>query len=174
MASQQTSVAAAAIAIAGQLADNGFKFVESRISTEASAEIPFGTMVTWGTSKDTDALKLNTSAAAMVGKLAGVVVFEQAYAKDTELGTTGLKPGATLNLLRRGRIYVLPEESVAPGDAVRVRAAGTGTIGAFRKTSDTGNTLDCSKFAQWVTSGSSTVPAVLEIDLVGMGMATAD
>lgn len=178
MAAIQTTVAAASIAFAGMLADadQGVR-VESRLSEEASAEIPFGTMVIRGsTSEDAGALQLHTSSASMAPLLAGIVVHDHSYAKDTELGDTGLKPGTTLNLLQRGRIYVQPEDSVDPGDAVKVRAvaAGAEVKGAFRGAADGTDCVDISKFARWITSGTASVPAVLEIDMVGASQAVAD
>lgn len=178
MAARQTSVAANAIAFAGMLAvsDQGTR-IESRVSEEASAEIPFGTMVIRGsTSEDLGALQLHTSSASMAAQLAGIVVHDQTYAKDTELGDTGLKPGVMLNLLQRGRIWVQPEDTVDPGDAVKVRAVVTGSEvkGAFRGAADSTDCVDISKFARWVTSGTSAIPAQLEIDMVGASQAVAD
>jgi hypothetical protein len=178
MGAVQTSVAAAAIAFDGMLADadQGTR-VESRIQAEASAEIPFGKMCVRGaTNEDTSAVKPHTSAAASAPLLCGVVVHDHTYAKDTELGDTGLKPGTTVNLLQRGRIYVTPEDDVDPGDAVKVRvvAAGAEVAGSFRAAADATDCVDISKFARWITTGSSTKPAVLEIDMVGASMATAD
>lgn len=178
MAVPQTSVAAAAIAFAGMLADSDQgRRIESRVNAEASAEIPFGVMVVRGaTSEDTDALLPHTSAAASAPLLAGIVVHSHNYAKDSQLGSTGLKPTVMLNLLQRGRIYVQPEDSVDPGDAVKVRVvvAGAEVKGAFRGAADAADCVDISKFARWITSGTSTVPAVLEIDMVGAAQATAD
>ena len=177
MASSQTSVAAAAIGFAGMLADSDqAPRVASKINEEASAEIPFGTMVIRGTDEEMQALQLHTSAAAVAALLAGVVVHDHSYAKDTELGTTGLKPGVTLNVLERGHVYVLTEETVTPGDAVRVRAvvSGNEVKGAFRTSADSTDCVNISKFARWVKGGTTTVPAVLEIDMVGASQAAAD
>lgn len=176
--SQQTTVnARMTIAFAGMLADSDrVVHCDSRFNEEASNEIAFGTAVVRGTTnKDNGALRPHTSAAAAAPLFAGIVVHSHDYARDVELGTTGLKPKVTMQVLQQGRIYVLPEESVAPGDAVRFRAiAGAGTVGAFRKTADAGNSVDISKFARWITTGSTTVPAVLEIDMAGAKDATAD
>lgn len=181
MTATQTSVAAASYAFAGQLADNdqGTR-INTRANAEASAEMPFGIMVVRDTvnsgQEDNCILLPHTSAAAAAPLLAGITVHQHTFAKDTQLGSTGVKPTNALAVLRRGRIYVLPEESVSPGDAVRVRVvtAGAEVKGAFRKSADATDCVDISKFAQWVTSGSSSVPAVLEIDMVGQSQATAD
>lgn len=177
----QTSIADPAIAYAGQLADNdqGAR-INSRLNAEVSAEMPFGIMVVRDTvnagQEDRCILLPHTSAAAAAPLLAGITVRHDIYAKDTQLGDTGVKPTNALEVMRRGRIYVFPEESVTPGDSVRVRVvtAGDEVKGAFRKSADATDCVDISKFAQWITSGSSSVPAVLEIDMVGQAQALAD
>lgn len=176
MSLPQTSVANPAIAVDGMLADDGPKNILSKINGEASAEIPFGKMVARG-SADDEVLKL----AATSDKLVGVVVFGQAYAKTAggatlELGTTGLTPNTLMDVLSEGRMYVFPEEAVTPTSAVRVRAvaAGAEVAGAFRATADSTDCIDISKFARWLTTGSSTVPAVVEIDMRNAALAVAD
>lgn len=177
MSLPQTSVANPAIAVAGMLADDSLgKDVLSKINGEASAEIPFGVMVAKG-SADDECLKL----AATSDKLVGVVVYGPAYARSVgsttlELGTTGLTPNTLMDVLNVGRIYVFPEEAVTPASAVRVRAvaAGAEVAGAFRATADSTDCIDISKFARWLTSGSSTVPAVVEIDMRNAALAVAD
>lgn len=167
----QTSVAnqSDTPAFAGMLADSKFSDIVSYIQAEASAEIPFGSMVKHGT-LDGDAKAL----AATSDKLAGIVVHAHNYAKDTELGTTGLKPKAQLNVLRSGRIWVAVEEAVAVGGAVRTRAVAPGTLGVFRTTADAGKSIDISKFARFLTSTSGAGFALLEIDMSGAANATAD
>jgi len=173
----QTSVAAnMTVGIAGAIADANLASVDSRVNEEASAEMPFGVMVVRGTAKATDAKLLHTSAAASAPLLAGVVVYSASYAKPEELGDDGVKPNMTVGLLQKGRVYVLPEEDVAPGDAVRVRAvvAGAEVAGAFRTSADAADCVDISSFSRWITAGSSTVPAIVEIDMTGAAGATAD
>jgi hypothetical protein len=174
----QTSVADnMTIGIVGALADANLASVDSRVNEEASAEIPFGVMVVRGTAKATDALLLHTSAAVSAPLLAGVVLYSAAYAKPEELGDDGVKPNMTVGLLQKGRVYVLPEEAVEPGDDVRVRAVAGGSeqAGAFRTTADdTSDCIDISSFARWITAGSSTVPAVVEIDMTSAAGAVAD
>jgi len=168
MAAPQTAVSEAmAIGFAGALADSGNKTCASKYSEEASAEIPFGVMVVKGTDEDNGVLLPHTSGVASADIMMGVVVHSHAYAKDTELGDSGLKPKVSLDVLTHGRIYVLPEETVTPGDPVRVRviAAGLEQKGAFRTTADSTDCVDISSFARWTKGGSSTVPAVLELDM---------
>ncbi len=168
MSAPQTSVTTAmAPAFAGMLADTSGKRCSAKYSEEASAEIPFGVMVCRGTDKDDGALLLNTSSAAMADILLGVVVHSHAYDKDNELGDTGLKSAVSFDVLTHGRIYVLPEETVHPGDAVRVRAVAGGSEvkGAFRTTADSTDCVDITSFARWARGGDSTTPAILELDM---------
>lgn len=176
----QTSVSTAPLSkpFPGVLADASYvKHTDSCVSAEASAEIPFGVAVVRdGTNKDTGVKLPHTSAAASAPLFRGVTVHSHSYARGSELGDNGLKPKVTVLVLQRGRIWVLPEEAVAPGDAVRFRvvAAGAEKAGAFRATADSTDCVDISKFARWVTSGNSTTPCQLEIDVNGAEDAAAD
>lgn len=178
MAAYVTSIGFADIGFAGMPADSDpATRTEGRINREASAEIRWGVMVARdATYKNNGCVLLNTSAAAMEQLLVGVVVFQQDVSKPEQLGDTGLKPGVNCRIMRRGHIYVLPEETVDVGDAVRVRAVATGSekAGAFRKTADGTDCINVSKFCRWVRGGNTTTPAVLEIDMVGAGNALAD
>lgn len=174
----QTSVSTTISApYAGLVSDVGNKHIASGVSAEASAEIPFGVAVLRdATNKDTGRVLPHTSAAVSAARFAGVIAHSHAYAKDSELGTVGLKPKTTLQVMERGRIWVLPEEAVTPGDAVRFRAVATGgeQAGRFRTTADATDCVNISSFARWVTSGNSTTPAELEFDIVNAALATAD
>ena len=179
VAGQQTAVTTpASAAFAGMLADSGIgTVIDSKVSAEASAEMRFGIAVLRDTTDEDNGVVLPlTSSAVSAPRFAGIVVHSHDYAKDTELGDTGLKPKVTVNVLQRGRIWVQPEDTVDPGDTVKFRAvvAGAEVAGAFRAAADSTDCVDISKFARWITSGSSTVPAILEIDMVGSSQATAD
>lgn len=161
------------LAQAGTIADPSFvKHADSLRNDHASAEIPFGVMVAASSDPGDGALPLT----ATDNVLAGIVVYDHAYARLAELGDTGLKPDVVMTVLKRGRIYVLPEETVVPGGAVRVRAVVTGSevAGAFRTTADSTDCIDISAFARWVRGGSSSSPAVLEIDMLFAQTAVAD
>jgi hypothetical protein len=100
----------------------------------------------------------------------GVSMHSHAYSKGDgdldELGDDGLKPTASVAVLRKGTIRVLLEEDVAAGDPVRVRVvAGVGEqLGAFRTSADTTDCALC-PFAQFVEGGSDGGTALLEIDM---------
>jgi len=167
-----------AVGVAGDIADLSTVksgLIDAATSEEASAEIPFGTMVIQGTG-DHGCLKLHTSAAAMEQLLLGIAVRSHDFARGSELGDTGLKPGATFGVGRRGRFWVVPEDAVAPGDPVRVRAvvAGNEVKGAFLTAADSTDAIDISAFAQWKTSADAGELAVVEIDMTNSALAVAD
>jgi hypothetical protein len=176
---QQTSVAdAMTIGFPGLLADGtNLKNCDSKYNAEASAELPWGCgVVRHSSDEDNAVVKPHTSAAAAAPLFAGVLAHSHDYAPDIEVGTTGPKSKVTCSVLTHGRIYVLPEENVTPGDAVRMRVvtAGAEVAGKFRTTADGTDCINLSKIARWVTTGSSTVPAILEIDLTGAADVAAD
>lgn len=162
------------IGIAGQLADlhtAEFGDVVHAVSEEASAEIPFGVMVKQGTADD-GVLLLS----ANDDNIKGIVVHGHHFSKPVELGDTGLKPGISFGILRKGRIFVVAKTNVTPASEVHVRAvvAGAEVKGEFRGTSDGTDTIDITGFAKWVTSASSGEVAILEIDMSQSALATAD
>lgn len=175
----QTAVAAAPdFGVPGDIADlqtarSGV--IDSAKSEETSAEIPFGVMTCQGTA-DEGAKLLNTSAAAMVGKLLGISVRSHDFAIGSELGSTGLKPGAMFGCGKKGRFKVLVEEAVTPSSDVRVRAvaAGDEVKGAFRATADGADCVDCSAFCKYITSAGEDEVAVVEVDMANSNLAVAD
>ena len=83
----------------------------------------------------------------------------------------GVKQNEEANVLRKGTIWVRPEDAVTPASGVHVRItanAGVGTaLGAFRGSADGGNTVDISSKARWVTSsvdGAENGLAKLEVN----------
>lgn len=153
-------------ALAGNLVDNDHASLASYINAEASAHIPFGTMMVQGT-LDKDALLPNTSTAAAAPKMIGIVVRSQAYERAQEIDATGLLPGVELQILKRGKVYVVSEEDVTPASAVRVRVlTGTGTvIGGFRTSADASKCVDISKYARYLNTATAGTPVAVEIDM---------
>lgn len=177
MTAAQTSVTYPDIAFPGMVADNGQTHRVGKRNAEASAEIAFGlAVVRDATDKDGSVVLPHTSAAAAAPLLEGIVTSQHIYDPDLQLGDTGVKPGLIVYVARRGRVYVTPEQAVAPGDAVRVRVVATGDEkkGAFRKDADSTDCVDISAFAQWRTTGSATKPAELEFDFLHAKSAVAD
>lgn len=153
-------------AFAGMLADSNIALndIFGAVQAEASAEIPFGVMCCKGTG-DNDA-KLP---AASNAKLIGVLIHSHTYEPRLDLGTVGVKPGAMLNIMNKGRVWVLVEENVTREDRAYIRyAAGAGgtQLGAFRKSSVSGETIDATKTCKFVTSASAGQLAVVEVDML--------
>src|ERR1041384_940053 len=149
MAGQTTVKTAPAVGLPGTPADEATARGQGTVSAtseEASAEIPRGLAVQATTTNSDYGAKLITGTG---NKLAGIVMRSDDMS-DSDLGSTGYKPGATFPLGRKGRFFVTIEENVTPASSVRIRCAGTGTIGAFRATADSTNCLDCTPFAKWV------------------------
>ena len=145
---------------AGMLADNNPRNdILSRASEEATS-FPYGVALVRGTDLETQ-VKLPTAAAAILG----IAVHTHA----NEVGSDGLNKidlDDAVNVLHEGRIYVIPEETVAVGDPVYVRiATGAGGTqkGAFRNDADTATALLASGM-RWIQGGTSTTVAILEID----------
>lgn len=134
----------------------------SYVNAESTAEIPFGVLVVQATDEDESA-KLPDGTGDVPY---GVVCFSHAYARGTELGSTGLTPKTEMGVLGHGTIWVATEDAVDPGDAVRVRTSGTGQLGAFRAAQDTTNTAVLTG-ARWLTSTSGAGVALLELNMTG-------
>ncbi len=167
----------------GQLSDSSDltdtrSFVNAMTAaTDGTDVLPFGTLValeTDGTIKRLD---------AQADVVAGVVVLSDAYEVGTEVAAsneTGGPPGvmakAVVSVLQRGRIWVLLDETVAAGDAVRyyAKAVSGKRQGAFRTTDPTGtDTVLITAGARFVTGGTTTTGAELEIDVLNLAF-TAD
>src|SRR5262245_22862956 len=113
----QTSYSAnMSAAFEGQLADNGPNDIITRVQGEASAGMEFGLMLAEDTSVDSDAILLVDANSVPVG----VLVRSQAYGVPDEYDpeNDGVQPGAHLNILRKGRIWVAVEEAVTKGDPI--------------------------------------------------------
>lgn len=163
------------LGIPGQLANEHSERtaeVVTRTSEEASASIPFGVFVQKGTD-DGDVKKLT----ATTNKLVGIVVWEANFTPVYQVDDTGLKPGVTMAVMRKGAIIVYPETAVIAHTSevhVRAIAAGSEVAGAVRATADGTDTIDCTAFATWLTSADAGEPAVLEIDMANAALAVAD
>src|SRR5690606_2312934 len=147
--SQQTSVTAMSVAFDGMVADSAPFVSDSKYNAESSVEIPFGRAVVRHASDKVNGVVLpHTSASASAAIFEGIAIHTHDYSPEIELGLIGVKPGVQLSVMRIGRVYVTPEESVAPGDPVRFRAVATGTeqFGAFRTSADSTDCVDISAF----------------------------
>jgi hypothetical protein len=148
----QTSYAEQAPAFAGMPFDLSWGMVKDTfIQGEASAEIPFGAFVVQSaaptlpgtaTAPNVPTAKLPAASGDNFGG-GGIVLHSHWYDKRLQLGTTGVKPGNLLTVVRRGRLWVNGEVALAITDAVYARytASGGNTPGNFRNNDDTSKAL---------------------------------
>ena len=160
--SQTTYSVEATVAFEGMLGDpsGGPSRRSISLANEDSAAAFFGRGVTFGTDPDTQfALPSGTGAV-----LAGITVHRHETQDATD---DGIAQDETCELLRGGRIWVLPEDAVTPTSDVywRHTTGGAGeVIGQFRTDADTAQ-ADQVTSARWLTSASAGNPALLEINL---------
>lgn len=173
----QTSVdATMEIGLEGQLADfqsNADAIVDTGISEEASAAIPFGFFVQKGTNQD--GVKLPTGATTPV-QLRGISVHGHSFERKTELFDDGLQPKAVFGVLQRGRVFVKANTDVVVGDEVHVciDTHSGYEIGRCGKDGQAGDTIDITAFARWVRGGLKGSVVVLEIDMNNAALGSAD
>lgn len=108
--------------------DNGFSDVVSWIATVA---IPFGVLVY--ESAEGKATLPTATGNVTAGKV-GIALIDHNKASGV-----GYEVGDAVRVMRRGRVWIATEETLAFGDVLFARfAAGTGTqLGAFRNDADT-------------------------------------
>jgi hypothetical protein len=149
-----------ATGLPGMLADANIQDVkiDSLIATEA---LPFGIFVV--TSENECSLP-DGGATDVTNGRGGIVLRDPA--KPTG---EGYEAGDVVPVLRKGRVFVLTEETVTYDDAVYVRYASGGggsQAGSFGDDADTATRgiLPNSKYRY---GGTTTNPAVLDLDLLG-------
>ena len=141
----------------GMLADLNPLVTESGYNSESSAEAAFGAPVRVDALADRAFLLTNLANPAIYG----LVVHDDSYDPRVELGTTGLKTGVKMTVLRAGRITVkVGSTNVTKGSRAYYQTTTGGWVGA----SIVGDTIDTSKQAVIVSSASSGGTCVLEVD----------
>lgn len=177
---QSSVITAMVAAFPGMNADNsdsGDNYL-SRVSGETTLQLPFGHAVMQGTNDD----QCVSCTSQTPGQLLGIVAYSAANQIDTELGTVadsngnlGIKPGMTVQIKYRGRLWVKTDEGVDPTSAVKIRTSSVSSVGpgSFRKTALATHTLDISKFARYCGTYASGF-AMLDFDFRMSGSFTAD
>lgn len=161
----QTSYSyAPATAFAGLLADDGVRDVLSRVNPVDA--IPFGCAVVLGVDPDNDC-KLPAAAADITtaANALGIAFSTQAI-ESSASGVAQYPVKSSVNVLRKGRVWVQVEEAVTPASPVFVRyASGAGGTqkGAFRASADTATAAQWAN-ARYVTSAGIAGFAQVEID----------
>jgi hypothetical protein len=145
-------------AVEGQLYDGDHK-ADSRVAYGSMAP---GRLVVWHAGDDDEIVRLPTATGEVTaGNPVGVLFFDPMAPNNPYIAGDAVAP------VRKGRVWVLPEEAVTPASGVFVRfATGSGgsALGAFRASADTATAVQLTR-ARWITSGDSTHLTVLEIDL---------
>lgn len=151
---------------AGALAEYGQGIdIRSYVSEEATLGLPFGIAVMQGT--DDNGCLLPTSSGA---KILGLTVHQHAqdpYFLPASPSTAGVPLKGTVGVLRRGRMYVLPEVSVVPHDPVYARYTASGgntQLGALRNDGDSSKALQISQ-AEFLTTASAAAAAIVDINV---------
>lgn len=135
------SYAEQARAFAGMKSDLRDDTIESYIQGEVSAEIGFGTAVAQGAASavagtpDKAILMVNGSSVVV-----GVLVHAHNYDRETQLGSTGVKPQNLIGVMRKGQVYMVHEGAVTKGGTCFVRhtaGAGGSQKGVVRADADT-------------------------------------
>jgi len=156
-----------AIGIEGQLYGTGQHEVLTMINQETEAgdgtdEMAFGHAVKFeGSTNDQGA----SIVGAQADLVAGIVLHSHAYDPDA-LGTVGVKPAQTLNVLRKGQVLVAVPTGCSPGDRLYVRrTAGAGeALGACENAADSTDMIDCTNQGVFLTTAAAGGLAVLEVD----------
>lgn len=135
------------------------------IKRASATQLYFGRAVIVGASDD---LVVHPSGSA--GTFAGVVIEDMNIYAGSLSGAGDIPVGHDAQILRKGRIWVVPEQDVVTTDPVYYRHANTtpdaapAALGRFRKDADTADATLLSN-AKWVTSGLAGTIAELEINL---------
>lgn len=162
---------APAIGYNGMLATGGDSMVLTALNAEASAEIAFGRGVAFKLSSPTTDYDVLLPA-ANTDKIFGIAVHSHSHssAPDGDLGTVGIKPDGTFDVIRSGLIMVVCENGCAVGDRLFVRAVsaedGTEFHGGLRSAADSTDCVDCTKQGQWMTKAAAGGLAWLQVDFV--------
>lgn len=159
--------------IAGQLAEMGaLPSIDSRVNAEASAEVPFGYAVVQGSAVK-DALLPSADTDVFVGILA----HSHAYDPENDLGTDGVKSDRELNIVARGRVWVVVGGAVSVGDRGYVAYTDdtADAPGQIMGEDHAGETLDTSAQIRFLTAASNAGDlALAEIDIMNeQGASTA-
>lgn len=160
MTIQTTYAAGITAALEGQIADSGRTDVTSKVAHESITAGRFTARQANGR------VKLPTQATDITGGVAeGFAALDTA--REGALGTGGSAPwvaGDVVPVLRKGRIYVVPETAFNEGEAVHVRYGGVGDKGAVRNAAVASETAILPS-AVFRNSGSASGLAIVEINL---------
>jgi len=116
-----------------------------------------------------DLIKHPDAAISDLKLIEGIVASTHAVESQRDGDAPSYPAQDSVNVLKKGYIWVAIEEDVAYGDPVHVRisAAGNEKLGAFRPSADGANTTDISSIARWTRGGlAADGIAILELNLI--------
>lgn len=161
--------ATAGVPFAGLRADNDKGSIGVKPMMNADAvSIPLGAVVARYNTPGPASAKLPAGSSDV---LAGIVLHSNAYsnAPGGDLDSTGLVPGAMLNVLRTGRIWAQTMQAVVPGDRLFVSYAVNAPFtakGQCGNATVASTTIDATTKGEWQTAASALGVAILEVDFV--------
>lgn len=153
-------------AIVGQCDNGTYRSGDFRTMFNGAApEIAFGRAVRYGSVTDARDARLP---AAETDKIVGLLAHSHSYENgpNGDLGTVGVKQGGKLNVLRKGRMWVINEDAVVPGDPVWVRAVASGDpefLGGLTNADDGTDTIQIP--GTWQSASAAGAGAWVEINL---------
>lgn len=153
----------------GMLADNGLHDVASAAyEAKAAGSAPFGVGMVVGSSDAQCALPSGAND-VFLGVAAHRFIAPGTVGSNAFTGEQGIEDTQTVDALRKGRIWVVVEDAVDPGDSVFVRHTANGAgklqLGAFRGAdNDGGKAIDVSAFCAWRSTTTGAGLAVLEVN----------
>jgi len=107
------------VGFAGMKSSSVDDTVDTGVSEEASAAIPFGCVVAQGTGQD--GVKLPAASGDMP---VGICLHD--YAANLDATRVGVAPKSPVNVLRKGRCWVVTEDAVTPANKVYYRHTANG------------------------------------------------
>jgi hypothetical protein len=167
-----------ATAFAGMLADDAENDLITGFNAD-TANMPFGVglMFEYSPTYNTD-MTLPTAAHG-AALMSGILVHSHAHERQYYLsdGTlagdltgSALVPGAKLDVLRKGRVWVTVVQTVAVGDRLFVATSSDGTVytaaGQIGNADVSSNTADCTRLGVFITAATAGGLAILEVDFV--------
>lgn len=142
--------------------------IEPRIQGEASAVIPYGYGVIRHTTDVTKAILPTTETDKVLGLVCRSHEYMDGISYDPDATPPGIKPGANLNILRRGKIWVLAEDAVtAAGDRGWVRCTAGGAaeyVGGVTSADEGTETIDCTNQVEFQAACAAQDLVLVEVD----------
>lgn len=155
------------VPFAGVLADlESDQDIRSYVNQEATAAMPFGIAVCQAA--DDNGCKLMVDANSLI---LGITVHQHAvdpYFLPSSPAKAGIAATMTAGVLRKGRIWAIAEEAVAPQDAVysryTVTTAPKDQLGGLGNTGDTSTALLIAQ-AKWLTTAAAAAVGIVDINM---------